>query len=114
MKEYYGNPFEATNLAYAINVEAGAENDGFMISCGENAELEKGKYKVVYEAQKNSWGETDISKFVIELLILDKALIKSSYFCNEYSGLFYNERVFLIYAEKFVREMDFIAENGRF
>lgn len=67
VKEYFGNPFDAFYLLHAINVESGASNDGFMISYGENAELEKGKYKVVYEAQKNTWGEPDISWFNIEI-----------------------------------------------
>ena len=67
VKEYFGNPFDAYYLLHAINVESGASNDGFMISYGENAELEKGKYKIVYEAQKNTWGESDISKFDIEI-----------------------------------------------
>ena len=67
VKEYFGNPFDFIYLLFAINVESGSSNDGFMIPYGESAELEKGKYKVVYEAQKNTWGETDISKFDIEI-----------------------------------------------
>ncbi|MBR2044849.1 MAG: hypothetical protein IJ958_01780 [Agathobacter sp.] len=67
VKEQYGNPFEFTYLAYAIGLETGVSRDGFMIPYGENSELEKGKYKVVYEARKNTWGETDISKFDIEI-----------------------------------------------
>lgn len=67
VKEHFGNPFDASYLLHAINVESGESNDGFMIPYGENAELEKGKYKVVYEAQKNTWGETDTSKFDIEI-----------------------------------------------
>ena len=67
VKEYFGNPFDFIYLLFAKNVESGSANDGFMIPYGECAELEKGKYKVVYEAQKNTWGETDISKFDIEI-----------------------------------------------
>lgn len=67
VKEQFGNPFDFIYLLFAKNVESGSANDGFMIPYGENAELEKGKYKVVYEAQKNTWGETDISKFDIEI-----------------------------------------------
>ena len=67
VKEYFGNPFDFIYLLFAKNVESGSANDGFMIPYGESAELEKGKYKVVYEARKNTWGETDISKFDIEI-----------------------------------------------
>ena len=67
VKEYFGNPFDFIYLLFAKNVESGSANDGFMIPYGESAELEKGKYKVVYEARKSTWGETDISKFDIEI-----------------------------------------------
>ncbi len=67
VKEQYGNPFEFTYLAYAVGVKAGGSCEEFMIPYGENAELEKGKYKLVYEARKSTWGETDTSQFDIEI-----------------------------------------------
>ena len=67
VKEYYGNPFDATYLGHALVLEAGTTGDNFVISYGENAELEKGKYKVVYEAQKSTFGETDNSWFDVEI-----------------------------------------------
>ena len=67
VKEYFGNPFNFIYDAYALVVESGASGSGFYIAYGENASLEKGKYKLVYEAQKSTRGETDISWFDIEI-----------------------------------------------
>ena len=67
IEEFFGNPFDATYLAHALVVNSGTSNDSFTISYDENTQLEKGKYKVVYEAQKSNWGETDTSWFDITI-----------------------------------------------